>query len=543
MKSEGVTPNRILRLGELPIEFMRQNVYTLTSFGLDVFTNGVHFAKELPGIVAGDIASGNLAGTRGMLRAIIDNKKPTQQAARQLGTTAAGERFEPLGISKAFGLKGKAKVAGDVGEFVATAPIRLKTIADNISKRVWYNANLYTSAFEQAGKQGLSGIAKDRFVNEFMVNPPEWALNKAIAEGNRGGFNVPLTDLENSIGRNKVVQMFVDAFPRWSFQFTRWAGDAVGISPSMFKRIKSGEATPREVSRYLTSAATGIGGIYLVDSMLYDGVDFQTMEYRHDNGDRTRLSSLSPVPEALYISALMKGDQEKAKAALKYVSLPIVKGVNRGLLSELATASDDLFSGKINEEKFRREVNRTLTTAIPGQAVLRAIFGMVDNTRRDGVSGMGKPIPKATTGEPDKPRQKLFGMDIPVLAGTPIPGARRVIDPVESLLLDHGVATYRPRRTPIAEFEDDDVPESLRTEFEERAGKLLNKYVTEAAEGERFNNGSYEVRRRILLSAKAKASKDAKAAIAEQRGVEGKLPRKPSVRELLRPAYQQKEKQ
>lgn len=543
------------------LQYLRINLFAVGSPTLDLFTNSIHAVNATSGYVAGDLymaaTKGDLGFVRtgGLIRAIKEGRgfyrqRPDIEAG--LGRTIAGEelsqsraKFEPLGISRAAGLKGKAAVAGDIIEHALMAPLWGKQLVDMGFGRTFAIAELYSQAFRQANHRGLRGVTRERFIQDFVErSAPEAAIDVAVKEGNRAKFNRQLSKIEEGIARSGWIQAALQAYPRWSFQFTRWLGEQLGVRPELWRRIKNRQASGEEIARYLAETATGWGGVYLVAS-LYDNVDFNTMEYRREDGSRIRLSGRTPIPEALLLVAMLRGDWEKAQQAAPHTSFPLFQGKEGGILGGIYSAFYDANMGTINPHRLGRELTEVVNRAVPGQGVLRMMNSLFDPTLREGIGSqipgvaqvVGEPRISTTTGEPLQPMQEFppgTGVKFPTAGGVPLPGATRLLEPVERVLLDHGIGLFRPRRTPIAEFQAEDVPPELRQEYERIAGRLVNQYIREETSDPSFRKLPFDERREILVKAVGDARADARDELAARKGYP-ELPKQPTRKERLLP--------
>jgi hypothetical protein len=120
----------------------------------------------------------------------------------------------------------------------------------------------------------------------------------------------------------------------------------------------------------------GWGGLLLLDELLYQRVDFNSMEYVHPNGDRSRLSNRDPIPSGLFLVALLKGDLERATAALRFASIPgprLLVGEGGLLGSLIGQVKNAIERADVDPQGLRRELTDTINRLIPGQALLSAI--------------------------------------------------------------------------------------------------------------------------------------------------------------------------
>lgn len=495
------------------VDFSRQNMFGLLSVNLDLFGNLAATAVKAPGWIAADaydLATGGPANRlAGIVRSIANPRKAfniPDVIKREMGTTFSGEQSRVM-IDKP-GL-----------DWILALPVKLKGAADSYFGHTFAAADLYSSALTEARKRNLRGFDKERFIEAFIKNPSDEATTSAIELGSKLKFNRKLSKLEEGIATNLGTKLFFDAYPRWSFQFTRWAAETLGADTHFFNRVKAGKAGGRDVAEYLTNMATGWGGVALANQF-YDNIDFKTMEYVREDGNRVRLSNLAPIPDALALAALAHGDYAKAKSAFQYSSLFGSQAVSlRGILSDLLRTTEQSFKGDYTAVQLGDELINTANQMIPGQAVLSAIESFVNPSMQTGfgsnVPGVSefKPTrPSVTTGEPMQTRQKLpiVGIEVPAIRGVAFPGATKIVNPVERALLEHGLATYRPRRSPLLSLAAPDVPESLRLEYEKYLGQYTKKFIEPIVTKKTFYNAPFEVRRTILENMRGVANRMAK---------------------------------
>src|SRR3990167_1743179 len=500
--------------------------------------------------VGGEIVSG--AGKGSLLRRFREGQGGLARRA--------GRALLPVGERGAFTYRSTpASAAFDV---LQGTPLYLKGTMDIMAKRLSATANIWRDAIKAADAKGLKGVERQDFYKNYFENLPKETLETAIREGNKAGFNRPLSNFEEAVARSTPAKLFLMGFPRWGFQFTRWAGEMLGYNPELLSKIKRGAAGPEEIGGYLAKTATGYGGLMAIDHFLYDRVDFDSMEYVTEDNNRVRLSGREPFASALWFLALVKGDVDKASAALKYVSAPGAEVLGQkkigGLLGGIFTSIGQAIENPQNNPvALKREMENMLNRMLPGQAILSTIAGIIDPTYREGL-GAGLPgvaqtlpaRPSRTTGEPFRPRQRLFlpfvgeiGPSIPAIRGTPIPGFARQLDPIEKLLTRYGRNIYRGLRTPIAGFPAGEAPREHRREWEEEFGKNRKKVLESLAE--RWQSGELE---RLedenvldhIKKLESRASQAATRTINQRYGTPAKLPRRPTTRELARPNIYQR---
>lgn len=411
---------------------------------------------------------------------------------------------------------------------IIAAPIRAKRAVDNTFGRIGATITLYEMAHKDAFKAGLKGDAKKTFVDNYVKAPPREAVDQAVKVGKEFKFDRQLTDLEEKFTSNVLTKLVVDAYPRWGVQFTRWAGEMLGVQPALAKKILKGSASADEMIEGLFKAATGWGAIYAFDQLLYDNIDANSMEYVLENGDRVRLAGRTPLPELFFAVSLMRGDWMKAKAALPQISVPgarLLGGDPGGVLSPIVDTMRESMRGRYTAEQTSKEFTRILNDALPGKSTLGFIRAMMDPTIREGfgapIPGIAETLPQKvnpTTGEPMAPRQRIpgTGITMPTVAGTPFPGAVRDLNDIESALLNHGIGLFRPRRTSLIELPPEDVAPELRREYEQFAGKNVKELVGALIAEPDFKELPFEVRKMALTKMLEAARTMARLSIAEK---------------------------
>lgn len=530
-------------------DYLRMNLFTLGSWTLDFGTNLGVVASHIPSWAALDVvhfATGQPA--QRMLSALRSIKLSSknlvpwnerfrlpEKIERDLGTTAGGEfegRGKEIMVDFSEILKSKPELASKLKplDAVISAPVRMKRAVDNFFGRFGATAELYNSAYTAGRKSRLNGDALKSFVDDFIKNPPDEAGAKAVKAGKEFKFNRDLTAWEERFANNLITKLVVETFPRWTFQFTRWAGEMIGANPAFFKDVVRGKANHEAVIDYLSKAATGWGAIYGFGQLFYDDIDANTMEYVDEHGDRTRLSGRTPAPELFLVNAILRGDRDKAKAAFAHVSLPgakLLSGEPAGLISPLVDTMRESFRGRYTAERTAVELTKLVNDMFPGKSVLGFIRSFFDPTIREGI---GSPIPgvssalhqriNPTTGEPLAPKQRIPGtkIEFPTVGGTPFPGAVRVLNDIEKALTNHGMALTRPRRTSLIELPAEDVSKEVRREYEKLVGKNVKQILGEGIRNEDWKSAPFEIRREILSAWLETSRAIAKAQIADKYG-------------------------
>lgn len=403
--------------------------------------------------------------------------------------------------------------------WAATLAPKLKGITDTFFGNMWAASDLMASAVRDAKAKGLKGADRSKFIDSYIKDPPNYALESATNIGRQMKFNRELTKAEKIFTDNTFVKLFFDAFPRWSVQASRWAADTLGADPAFWRSVKNGTVKGREVAEFATKAATGWGGLYMVNETLYDDIDFNTMEYVREDGNRIRLSNVFPLPEALMLVAITKGERDKAIQAFKFSSMMGSQFIEqRGILSSWLQAFVSSSRSDFPEQIVQREFTDFINRIIPGQALLASIETLFNPTVQEGVGaqlpGVSSMLPTRAnpgTGEPMKPMQRVFGQDFPAIRGTPIPGATRLLGPTEQALIDHGLAVTRARRTALLDMAANDVPKELRAQFEKLLGQERKNLIEPTVTNPGWRAIPFEQRRQIITTLNSQAAQIAKS--------------------------------
>lgn len=534
------------------VDYLRMNLFTLGSWTLDFGTNMVVAASHAPAWALMDaihLVSGSPAQRMGSaLRALKlsgQNAIPfakrfrlPEQLERELGNTAGAEfggRGKEVMVDFSEILQGHPELASKLKhlDYVLGGPVRMKRAIDTFFGRFGATAELYNEAYSTGRKKGMRGDELKEYVEDFVARPPESAIVKAAQTGNEFKFNRDLSAWEEKFASNVLTKLIVEAFPRWTFQFTRWAGEMIGVDPAFARKVAKKEATADDVVKYLSKAATGWGGIVMFNQLFYDNIDANSMEYVDEKGNRTRLSGRTPAPELFFATALLRGDWDKAKAALQYISVPgarLLSGQPGGLISPLVDTIRESIQGRYTTEQTTRELTKIVNDALPGKSTLGMIRSIYDPTIREGV---GAPIPgvaellpqrtNPTTGEPLAPKQRVPGtsFELPTVGGTPFPGAQRVLNDIEKQLLNHGLGLTRPRRTSIIDLPAEDVPQEMRREYEKQVGQNVQQIVGEGIKLKEWQEAPFDVRRQVLQEWLTAARQMARVQLSEKHSAVG----------------------
>ena len=553
------------------VDAWRLNLFSVTSWTLDFVGNASEISMQVTGGVGRDVMHAlkghpNFPSMQGLFRALkdraVDFGQPvTAPVEEGLGLTIGGERIRggfrgalrgetPGTFTERKGLPSRAV------DLLVGSPLYAKGAFDSGAKRLMATATLWRDAIEAADARGRRGGDRRAFYREFFEHLPPEAVQRAVEEGNKAGFNRRLTDFEERLAGSTLVRLFGDVFARWPFQFTRTLGEWLGVNPDLYRRVRAGQASAEDLAQWFAKAATGWGALYLLNETLYDHTDFNSMEYVHEDGSRTRLSNRDPLPTALWLLAVLKGDEARATGALRYASIPgarMLSGEGGLVGSVLSAFTRAAANAEVDARALQRELTDMVNRTIPGQALLSAVESIFDPVVREGiganvpgVSSFLEPAVARTTGEPLQPRQRILGMELPAIGGTPIPGAQRLIDPVERLLSRYGLIVYRGPRTPIAGLHPSEIPAEILQEWVVEFGRARHERLDPLAL--RMDAGEFEGRnpdliRKMVQARDADAARTATQIVEQRHGGKIKAMRKPTVRERRGPATFERERE
>jgi len=137
-------------------------------------------------------------------------------------------------------------------------------------------------------------------------------------------------------------------------------------------------------------------------------------------------------------------------------------------------------------------------------------------------------------------------LDGKTVAGTPIPGATRLLDPVERLLSRYGVIIYRGPKSPIAGLPPVEVPKEILREWLIEFGQNRQRFLGPLAE--QMDHGDFDMQnpdtvRERIMAKDTLAATMATNEINRRHGTRRRLPRQPTIRERRGPVEFEQERQ
>jgi len=507
-------------LGRYLVDAWRLNLFSVTSFSLDIVANAAELAAQRIEGAGYDLVHAlrtgrlSLPATSAFVAALRHRashaRRPLDARLEEaFGRTVSGET-DILGAPSA-----GAFPTGDRGTFstrrtwagksldaLVGTPLYAKGAADLAAKRLAAMAALYQEARTSADRHGLRGAAAQDYIEQYVADPPAHAIETAIAAGNAAGFNRALSPVEERIARNTFFRLLVTPFGRWPFQLARWAGQMVGINPRLWRAVRDGRATPEQIAAYLTRTATGIGGLLLVHALFAPSdapdedkdrghVDYQSGDWVGADGVRVSLR-VEPLSTALFLVSLLRGDRPAVIGLSRYASLPFAqallagRGEAGGLLGSLFT-SVKLAAQQGSTHAVLAEASNTLNRLVPGQALLGAMESVINprpqrglGARLPGISYLLPDEPSPTTGQPEVRYWQLgthTSAPVPAVSGVPLPFTSLTQDPVHQLLSANELLTYRGPRAPVAGVAPADLTWRQRREWNRALGQARQEIL------------------------------------------------------------------
>lgn len=535
IKEQGVGAMFNRTVGKDAIRFWTVNIFPIFSGMRDLFTN--FGAAGSRAIQSGSLdvfdfvkGGGQFERLQGHFMAIRNSANAMRQG-RSGATPAIDELLSPTALGEKI-----VPVFGNRVDKAIFFPAFLKKSVDTGFKRWGAMSVLYEKAIQQANKEGLkSGIRRTERIRELVFNAPADIIQKAAERGRVLGFNRKLSKREEAISRSSLMRLFVTPFPRWNFQFTRFMAEHTPLDPVFWGKVLKGVAGPEDLIGFATRNLSAGMGLMATNELLYDNVDFETMEYVREDGERIRLTGLTPLPEALAIVAVIRGDGTNAFHALEAASIPFLGGPGEGIAGKLTTLGHDYHTGVISADTTVKQIASRISDVIPGKGMLGAITQLIDPTIRenalkgtDSYAGtMGGAIVKnlpflsrfaqeridPTTGEIAR-----YSVKIPLLPESiamrkhfprGFPGGARVTTKVEAELFRLGFGVRRPRRLPYLRVENLGLGPETQLEYERKAGRnvgqILGQLVNFSDWGRLSTEQQRDLMRRGISQARSKA--------------------------------------
>ncbi len=372
---------------------LRNNLFGYLSFFQDSIGNSANLTLDIAsrGVAdATDVLLGRAANATRLASVYnsVRNKKLVDAFAKA-NTKGIFVSGEVIGRDPGLSLGGR------VLENVLFGGLKGKGVADTIFRRQAVRTFLFDEAFKASRKAGVGGVERELFVRNFLADLPATTQSKAIEFGNRAAFIVPRSATFTQVADHPAIQLFASPFVRFGAAWAEFLAEFVPIFGTI-QTARRGAALGLSQLDVLTQAVTrqlaGAGTVLAVDRLLYDNLDFTGFGIKYVDPSSGRQTILpSPLTDAILLTALVKGDFEKASAALEVSGLTFLGG---GLLGPLPLA---LFQPtRITGQRLTRESERVFQNLFPGKAMFAIINDLMTDHREEPFTEEGTFIPGLT---------------------------------------------------------------------------------------------------------------------------------------------------
>lgn len=319
----------------------------------------------------------------------------------------------------------------------------LKIAADKAFGKQSATSVLFMEAHRAADNQKLLGAERRKFINNFIENPPDPIIDKAIEYGLKAKFNRPIskgTMLHAFFQKyeSTPVKMLVDPYASWALNATIWMAEMMGLELARyginsgkhwkgdrtlgkvtedvlgldFKGASTGKSkwsklSAPEKAEKVSRMAIGWGTVGLLASAsasIYNAVNFKTMKLEDPESGKTYPLGVFPMADVLTTVALLKAATEKDKIkqehhmsnfrdGLKYMSLPGVKVIEFDEKGKIGVKGGGILGGAL--ETFARNTSKAsalkalgelLSRPIPMRPFMELVEGIIDPTQRTGIA-------------------------------------------------------------------------------------------------------------------------------------------------------------
>ena len=372
----------------------RNNLFGYLSLAQDSIGNVLHAGTDLAARGMADSIDVLLGSVKNATRisAVINsvrNKKLVQAFAKAntRGIFVAGE---------AVGRDPALSVPEKVLDIILFGGLKGKGVVDSFFRRYAARVKLFDEAYAASQKAGVSGVERELFVRNFLADLPAGAQARTVDFANRAAFIVPRSARFTAIADHPAAQLFISPFIRFGAAWAEFMAEFVpvlGTVQTVRRGVQSGLMPLDIITQAATRQLTGAGMILAVDKLLYDNLDFSGFGVKYTDPDSGRQTILpSPFTDIVFLTALAKGDFEKASAALEVSGLTFLGG---GLLGPLPLQI--LQPGKaVNMKTIARDTDRVFQNLFPGRAMFAIMNDMMTDHREEPFTEEGTFIPGLT---------------------------------------------------------------------------------------------------------------------------------------------------
>ncbi|KKK89319.1 hypothetical protein LCGC14_2734300, partial [marine sediment metagenome] len=263
-------------------------------------------------------------------------------------------------------------------------------------RRYAARVKLFDEAYAASQKAGVSGVERELFVRNFLADLPAGTQARVVDFANRAAFIVPRGARFTAIADHPAAQLFISPFIRFGAAWAEFMAEFIpvlGTVQTVRRGVQTGLMPLDILTQAMTRQLTGAGMILAVDKLLYDNLDFSGFGVKYTDPASGRQTILpSPFTDIVFLTALVKGDFEKASAALEVSGLTFLGG---GLLGPLPLQI--LQPGKpVNMQTIARDTDRVFQNLFPGRAMFAILNDMMTDHREEPFTEEGTFIPGLT---------------------------------------------------------------------------------------------------------------------------------------------------
>jgi hypothetical protein len=254
----------------------------------------------------------------------------------------------------------------------------------------------------------------------------------------------------------------------------------------------AGKATSADAVNFATRNLSGAAFVQFTNEVIYDEVDWDRFEYQFKDldGNVVRRKSLRGIPfisEALFVSALLRGDSEKARKAATSTSVTILS--SPGIASRVLEGIRQWLDGRSSTKAMRRQIEELVASYFPQRTAISFFDSFLSPEERDtGFRGIpvleesGRVRIDPFTGEPKVTKRFVSGTDIAVPVGVGSRVFSTELSEGEEFLRSVGIkgrfTTVRfPQIQTVGADKPSDTPPEIQERFERIWGKLHGQLV------------------------------------------------------------------
>ncbi|MCH8268847.1 MAG: hypothetical protein IH846_15145 [Acidobacteria bacterium] len=483
-------------------------------FGIDFWRRAIFpwgsFLADLPSNVGSLTEIGGRAAVDDLFQ-FIKTGTPGQRVAAHFDAIRFWRQFPKreleaaLGRDPALSLRFKP-FFGEKADIAVFTGLKLKTLTDGTAQSLAFKVVLLQKARTEAVVRGLAGVSRQNYVRNRIVSllQDKAAVSSALVEAQRASFTLPLPRSIERLTANPFFILFISPFGRFAVQWLRFLAEFTPASPSFAKALLTGKATSADAVNFATRNLAGAGFVQFTNEVIYDEVDWDRFEYlfKDLDGNVVRRKSLRGIPfisEALFVSALLRGDSEKARKAATSTSVTILS--SPGIASRVLEGIRQWLDGRSSTKAMRRQIEELVASYFPQRTAISFFDSFFSPEERDtGFRGIpvleesGRVRIDPFTGEPKVTKRFVTGTDIEV---PPAVGSRvfsTELSPEEEFLRSVGIkGRFTTVRFPQIQTVGADKPSDTSPEIQERFERIWGKLHGQLVAGLRSEFGNREL--------------------------------------------------